>query len=286
MRRAKLLVGIVAIIAGLLAIYYVMQHEKAVLTHPKGIMAHSEWRVIATNYLLMFLIVIPTFIALFVIAWKYRADNPKAKRNLSDRSAAVFKQLWLWLLPMPIVGVMIFYTWKVAHELDPYRPLVSEVRPLTIQVVALDWKWLFIYPEQGIATVNLVHFPEKTPINLKLAADGSPMNSFWIPQLSGQIYAMTGMITPLHIMANGPGEYAGRAAEINGSGYSGMTFLAKSTSQEDFEKWVADVKGSSLKLTQDVYDELTKASEDHPVTLYSQVEEKLFNKIVMKYMHH
>lgn len=286
MRKVKLIVGIVSTVAGLIAIYYVLQHEQAVLIHTKGIMAYKQWKVILRNYILMFLIVVPTFIALFIIAWKYRADNSKAERKLSDHPAGILKQLCLWLLPAPIVAILIFFTWKDAHDLDPYRPLVSDVKPLTIQVVALDWKWLFIYPEQGIATVNLVHFPEKTPINLRLAADESPMNSFWIPQLCGQIYAMTGMITPLHIMADGPGEYSGRAAEINGKGYSRMTFLAKSSSQQDFEKWVADVKGSSLKLTHNVYDGLVKTSLNHPVTFYGQVEVDLFNKIVMKYMHH
>ena len=106
----------------------------------------------------------------------------------------MFKELILWMIPTVVIAVMIVVTWRATHKLDPYRPLASDTKPLIIQVVALDWKWLFIYPEQGIATVNFVQFPERTPIHFDLSADGSPMNSFWIPQLSGQIYAMTGMI--------------------------------------------------------------------------------------------
>jgi len=158
-------------------------------------------------------------------------------------------------------------------------------RQMTIEVVALDWKWLFIYPDQGIAAVNYVQFPEKTAVHFKLAADGSPMNSFWIPQLSGQIYAMTGMVTPLHIAADGVGVYSGRAAEINGDGFADMLFTAESTADADFEKWVASVKGSPLQLTESVYEELLKPSQKHPVVLYSSVANGLFHHIVMKYMH-
>ncbi len=181
---------------------------------------------------------------------------------------------------------MAILTWVATHELDPYRPLGTSLETFKIQVVALDWKWLFIYPEQGIATVNFVQFPEKTPIHFELAADGSPMNSFWIPELSGQIYAMTGMVTPLHLMADGSGVYKGRAAEINGRGYADMAFIAKSTSHSDFDDWVLSVKESPFQLSGPVYEELIKPSINPAALFYSHVEEGLFNKIVMKYMHH
>jgi cytochrome o ubiquinol oxidase subunit 2 len=179
---------------------------------------------------------------------------------------------------------MAVVTWHASHKLDPYKPLMSDVLPLEIQVVALDWKWLFIYPEEGVASVNFVQFPASTPIKLILTADGSPMNSFWLPQLSGQIYAMSGMVTPLHIMADMPGVYTGRAAEINGAGFADMTFVAKSTSQSDFDTWVKEVKQSPLKLNASVYNELVKPSQNNPITLYSSVEKELFHTIVVKYM--
>ena len=127
-----------------------------------------------------------------------------------DHTFGAIGELIMWGLPSIIVIVMAIVTWDATHRLNPYKPIESDVKPLIVQVVALDWKWLFIYPEQGIATLNFFHIPEQTPIHLKLSADGTPMNSFWIPQLSGQIYSMTGMTTQLYLMADGPGKYTGR----------------------------------------------------------------------------
>ncbi|HEY4831239.1 MAG TPA: COX aromatic rich motif-containing protein [Waddliaceae bacterium] len=284
MAKIKFIIGILAIISGILAIFFVLRNENALVIHPKGVIAHNELNLMITNLLLMLIVIVPTFILLLVIAWKYRAKNPKAEYD-PEHSYGFFGELILWLIPSVIVAVMAVITWNATHALDPYKPLQSEVKPLSIQVVALDWKWLFIYPEHGIATVNFVQFPERTPIHFALSADGSPMNSFWIPQLSGQIYSMTGMITPLHIMADGPGEYMGRAAEINGEGYADMTFVATSAAQSDFDDWVAHVKQSPLQLTDRAYNELVKSSKNNPIALYSYVEKDLFNKIVMKYMH-
>ena len=284
MKRIKFIVAILAIATAAFAIFFLLRSERTLITHPKGIIAHSELKLIKTNILLMLIIIVPTLILLFVTIWKYRAKNSKAKYD-PEHSHGVFGELILWIIPAIVIAVMAVVTWKATHKLDPYKPLGGEVKPITIQVVALDWKWLFIYPEQGIASLNFVQFPEKTPIHLELAADGSPMNSFWIPQLSGQIYAMTGMITQLHIMADASGEYIGRAAEINGKGFADMTFVAKSTSQMDFDEWVAYVKQSSAKLTDQIYNELVNPSRNNPVLFYSYVEPDLFNKIVMKYMH-
>jgi cytochrome o ubiquinol oxidase subunit II len=277
-----------------LAIYFVLDHEKTLVTHPMGIIAKKQLDLIITLYVLMFIIVIPTFIWLFAVAWKYRVKNNKAQIE-SKKSESIYEPEkhggpWvvalLWIAPAIIVAIMVFKLWEDTHELDPYKPIESTTAHLVIQVVALDWKWLFIYPEQEIATVNFVQFPINTPIRFELAADGSPMNSFWIPQLSGQIYAMTGMITPLHIMADVEGIYAGRAAEINGKGYASMHFTAKATSLEDFEKWVEDVRTMDWKLTKESYIELAKPTVDHPTTFFSHVEQNLFNNIVMKYMDH
>ncbi|MGE5196276.1 MAG: ubiquinol oxidase subunit II [Anaerolineae bacterium] len=285
MRKVKFAISLLALLSAALAIFFVLKSDRALLTHPKGIIARSELNLIILNYLLMLIIIIPTFILLFVTAWKYRAKNSKAKYD-PDQSHGVFKELILWMIPSVVIAVMAVITWNAAHKLDPYQPLTSEVKPLTIQVVALDWKWLFIYPEQDIATVNFVQFPERTPIHFELSADGSPMNSFWIPQLSGQIYSMTGMTTQLHIMADEPGEYTGRAAEINGQGFADMTFVVKSASQSDFDDWIAYVKQSPLQLTDHTYNELAKPSQNNPIALYSSMETKnLFNAIVMKYMH-
>lgn len=284
MKKVKFVLGVLAVLGMVFAIIFVLRSDHALVTHPKGIIAQSELNLIATNYLLMLIVVVPTFILLFVVAWKYRAKNPRSQYD-PEHSHGFLAELMLWVVPAIIIAVMAVITWKETHRLDPYKPIVSEVAPLTIQVVALDWKWLFIYPEQGIATLNFVQFPAGTPIHLALSADGSPMNGFWIPELSGQIYAMAGMTTTLHVMADAPGVFPGRASEINGEGLADMTFVAKSTSPSDFDDWVAGVKQSPLQLTDDIYNELVKPSLNHPVALYSYVEQDLFKQIVMKYMH-
>lgn len=282
MQRIKFIVAVFAVLITAIAIFFVLSNEKALVAHPKGVIAEGELKLMITHILLMLCVVTPTLVLLFVTAWRYRANNAKAQYD-PDHAHGLVGKVILWVIPSVVVVVMAIFTWDATHKLDPYKPLVSEVKPLTIQVVALDWKWLFIYPEQGIASVNLVQFPENTPIHFVLTADGSPMNSFWMPQLSGQIYAMTGMVTSLHLMANAPGEYTGRAAEINGEGFAGMTFVAHAGSQSDFETWVDKVKQLPQQLTHQTYDELTKPSVNHPVALYSHVEEGLFNRIVEKY---
>lgn len=265
------------------AIFFIFNGEKVQVFQPKGTIAKQELHLILDNLILMLIILIPTFVCLLAVAWKYRASNSKAKYDPEKKYGKV-NQAIMWTLPSVIVLIMAIHTWNKTHQLDPYKRIGSTDEELLIQVVALDWKWLFIYPLQNIATVNFVQFPEKRPIRFELAADGSPMNSFWIPQLSGQIYCMTGMITPLHLMADGIGTYPGRAAEINGDGYAKMTFVAKSTTQEDFDNWVNDLKNSPLQLDHKQYAELLKPSIDHPTQFYSNVEKDLFMEIVMKVM--
>jgi cytochrome o ubiquinol oxidase subunit 2 len=283
MPKGKFILGVLATLGLFVAIVLVLRSEHALLTHPKGMIAHRELKLIATNIGLMLVVVVPTLVLLFVIAWRYRAQNRKAKYD-PQGGHRPWKEVVLWIIPSIVIAVMALITWKETHALDPYRPLQSEREPLAIQVVALDWKWLFIYPKQGIATVNFVQFPAHRPIHFTLSADGSPMNSFWIPQLSGQIYSMTGMVTPLHLIADEVGEFPGRASEINGRGFADMTFVAKATEETEFEAWVQQVKGSNAELSHAIYEQLAKPSANSPVVLYADVEEGLFDQIVMKYM--
>ncbi len=283
MRKFGLALALLIAILTLLLAFFVLGSEDALVTHPKGLIAQKQLDLIIVNLWLMGAILVPTLIVLLTVVWKYRSQKKRERRH-EPENAHPLSQWILWVIPSIVVVVMALITWKATHELDPYRPIESEVKPLNIQVVALDWKWLFIYPEQEIATVNFVQFPVDTPIHFDLAADGSPMNSFWVPSLSGQIYAMTGMVTQLHLMAHEVGEYRGRAAEINGAGYAGMTFVAKSSTAAEFEEWVESVKKSSEQLDDKSYAELFIASENHPVAYYSHVKKDLFNEIVMKYM--
>lgn len=281
MKTIKFLFIFFSVLALAFAIFFVFKGEKVQVFQPKGTIASQELNLILVNLTLMLLILVPTFIWLLAVAWKYRASNAKAKYD-AKKEYGKFNQFLIWSIPSVIVLIMAIHTWKATHHLDPYKRIGPKEEELLIQVIALDWKWLFIYPEQSIATLNFVQFPEKRAIRFELTADNSPMNSFWIPQLSGQIYCMTGMITPLHIMADGTGTYPGRAAEINGQGYAKMRFVAKSTTQEDFEHWVDEVRQSPLHLDLKLYGELIEPSIDDPVQFYSKVDNALFEAIVMK----
>lgn len=274
---------LVIIILGLVSFLtvYISSHNMGVF-NPKGVLAFAEMNLIVKTTLLMFIVVVPVFILLAVFAWRYRASNTKAKYTPDWHSNRVLEIIW-WTIPIIIIAIIARITWVSSHELDPYKPIVSNVPPITIQVVALDWKWLFIYPEQNIATVNFVQFPVDTPVNFRITGD-APMNSFWIPQLSGQVYAMAGMDTKLHIMASDTGEYAGVSANYSGFGFSGMKFTAKASSREEFEKWVKEVRQSPSALSFDEYNKLAKKSRNNEVAYYSAVAEKLYTEIIMKFM--
>ncbi len=255
--------------------------ESAVM-NPKGMIAWKQRNLIVISTILMLIVVIPAFILTFVFAWRYRANNTKAKYAPNWDYSNLIESIW-WGLPFAIIFVLSIITWKRSHELDPFKPIDSSRKPIEIQVVALQWKWLFIYPEQNIASVNFVQFPKETPIRFHITAD-APMNSFWIPELGGQIYAMPGMSAQLHLIADAIGDFRGSSANLSGRGFSGMTFVAKATSQEEFEGWVQTVKQSSQVLNTNLYNSLVHPSERNPVTHYSLGEEKLYEQIMMKYM--
>ena len=251
------------------------------LLDPVGQIGVDEKNLIITATLLMLLVVVPVILMTLVFAWKYRASNKNAT-YAPKWSHSTKIEVVIWTVPILIIIALGVITYKSTHALDPYRPIESDVKPVTIEVVALDWKWLFIYPEQGIATVNKIVFPAHTPINFKVTSD-AVMNSFFIPGLGGQIYAMAGMQTKLHLIANQNAEMDGISANYSGAGFTGMKFKAISTSQEDFDAWVAAVKAAPKQLDQAEYDALTKPSQNNPVALYSAYEPDLFQKIVDKY---
>lgn len=282
--RTKLILGFLFVLLEVIGIVIVLGNEKALIVHPKGIIASEELRLIIFNIILMLVIILPTYLLLFAVVWRYCINNKKAEYD-PEHSFGVGGQILMWGLPTIIVIIMAVVNWEATHKLDPYKPIDSDVKPLSVQVIALDWKWLFIYPDLGIATLNYLQIPEKTPIHFRLTADGAPMNSFWIPQLSGQIYSMSGMSTQLNLMADGPGKYVGKAVEINGEGYSDMTFSVVSSSNEEFENWISDVKKSPKQLTEDVYAGLVKPNVNKTVNLFSQVEDDLYHKVVHKYMY-
>ncbi|UVJ44962.1 ubiquinol oxidase subunit II [Pseudomonas sp. LS1212] len=251
------------------------------LLNPKGQVGMDERNLILIATGLMLLVVIPVIIMTIAFAWKYRASNKEATYT-PDWSHSTKIEIAVWTIPVLIIIALGYFTYVSTHKLDPYRPLESDVKPVTIEVVAMDWKWLFIYPEQGIATVNKIVFPANTPVNFKITSD-SVMNSFFIPALGGQIYAMAGMQTKLHLIANENGEFDGISANYSGAGFTGMKFKAYATSQADFEAWVSEVKKAPKQLEKAEYDALAKPSENNPVELYSSVPANLFQTIIDKY---
>lgn len=249
----------------------------------KGAIGQHEVHLVRDAVLLMLIVVVPVIIMTFVFAWKYRASNKRAHYAPNFHHSNVIEAA-VWFIPIMIILVLGTITWRTTHELDPYRPLeAGNVKPITIEAVALDWKWLFIYPDLNIASVNFVQFPVNVPINFKVTAD-APMNAFQIPQLGGQIYAMAGMQTKLHLIAETPGDYFGRSVNFSGRGFSGMQFVARASSQSGFDQWVDTVKKSSPKLSGDDYKELAKPSENNPVKTFAGIQPHLFENIIMMFM--
>jgi cytochrome o ubiquinol oxidase subunit 2 len=251
------------------------------LLNPQGLVALNERNLIYQAVFLMLIIVVPVFALAFSIAWHYRADNTKAV-YMPDWEHSKMDELIWWAIPLEIILVLGALTWTSTHALDPRKPLDSQV-PLKIEVVALDWKCLFIYPDQNIATVNFVEIPVNRPVEFDITAD-APMNSFWIPQLGGQIYAMTGMSNALNLEANTVGDFPGRSSNYSGEGFAQMQFTARAASSTDFDAWVKEVKQSPQALTTDTYAQLSKPSIADPSDSYATVETNLYNKIVTKFM--
>ncbi len=272
--------GILSLIAGTL----LLSGCDSALLDPKGQIAMEQRSLILTAFGLMLIVVIPAVLMALVFAWKYRASNTNAKYSPnwshSNKVEAV-----VWTIPILIILFLGILTWKSTHALDPAKPLVSDVKPIEIDVIALDWKWLFIYPEQKIATVNQIAFPVNTPVNFKVTSN-SVMNSFFIPTLGSQIYAMAGMQTKLHLIANEPGAFDGMSASFSGRGFSGMKFKAISTpDQASFEEWVAKARQSPNTLTtMEDFEKLATPDENHPVEFFSSADSELFQHVIDKFM--
>lgn len=257
--------------------------EQIALLFPKGIVALKQRNLLLIIQVLMLLVVIPVYVLTFIFSWKYREHNTKAKYTPNWDDSRLAEYIW-WGIPCLLTLIIGTLTVVRTYQLDPFKPLVSDKKPITIQVVALQWKWLFIYPEEKIATMNFVQFPAKTPIDFVITAD-APMNSFWIPHLGGQIYAMPKMRTELHLMADVVGEFPGSSANLSGVGFAGMHFIAKASTEDEYKQWVQSVKASSNALGWEEYTKMALPSQNNPVSLYLLKDETLFDQVLMKYMH-
>ena len=258
-----------------------------VVLQPSGAIAKEQANLLIISTLLMLLIIVPVIVMAFVFAWRYRASNKDAPYT-PDWDHSIQLELLIWSAPLLIIIALGALTWIGTHTLDPYRPLdvrqaPRDLPPLRIQVVALDWKWLFIYPEQGIAVVNELAAPVDVPVRFEITSS-RVMNAFYIPALAGMIYAMPKMQTTLHAVINKPGEYEGFSANYSGAGFSNMRFRFHGVSSGDFDQWVEKVKAERQALTRPVYRDLEKPSEREPVRRYGAVDADLFNAIVNRFV--
>ncbi|MDX1528366.1 MAG: ubiquinol oxidase subunit II [Gammaproteobacteria bacterium] len=258
-----------------------------VVMEPSGDVARQEAQLIWISVLLMLIVIVPVIVLTLLFAWKYRESNRAADYD-PDWHHSTTLEIIIWTVPLIIIMVLGGITFVATHRLDPYAPLsridantpvTEETRTLEIEVVSLDWKWLFLYPEQGVAVVNELAAPVDRPIRFKITS-GSVMNSFYIPALAGQIYAMSGMETLLHAVINEPGVYDGFSGNYSGHGFSHMYFKFHGMDDAGFDAWIEKVRANGGALTEDRYIELEEQTTKHPVVYFGSVQEDLYHDIL------
>lgn len=284
MKRAqkKIAAGVIvlALIVGALTLY--IQHYGIAVLEPAGEIGLKEKNLLIFASLLAIIVVVPTFILTVFISLKYREGNKKPKKYRPDFDHSLkFEAIW-WGIPILIIGTLSVVAWNSAHTLDPYKAIASKQPALNVQVVSLDWKWLFIYPDQHIATVNYFVLPENRPVHFYATSD-SVMTSLWLPSLGGQIYAMPGMKTQLYEEPTKAGTFYGANANISGEGFAHMRFAVHVVSQNQFTGWALDASSLSKSLDDASYQQLAKPSIANTET-YGNVQSGLFDNIIMKYM--
>jgi cytochrome o ubiquinol oxidase subunit 2 len=246
--------------------------------NPKGPIAAAERQILFNSLGIMLAIVIPTILATLGVAWWFRASNTRA-RYMPDFTYSGRLEILVWSIPIMTVLLVGGVAWVGSYDLDPPKAIASRVKPIRIQVVSLDWKWLFIYPDHGIATVNRLTVPVGTPISFDLTSSGV-MNSFFVPQLGGQIYTMAGMVTRLRVQADHAGTYRGMSANYSGAGFSDMVFNVDAVAAEGFAQWAAATRTTGPVLDAQTYADLAKPSQAVAPFTYRAVAPRLFNDIL------
>jgi cytochrome o ubiquinol oxidase subunit 2 len=254
---------------------------RAPVLDPHGPIALTERDLLFTASGLMLIVVVPVFVLTFLFVRRYRSSNTRS-RYLPEWSYSARLDATVWLVPAIIVTLIGCLVWIYTHKLDAYRQSAGAIAPLEVEVVAEDWKWLFIYPGQNIAAANELVFPSDRPLRLELTSD-TVMNSFYIPGLAGQIYAMAGMRTELNLRADGPADFVGRNMQYSGLGFAGQHFAARAASSQQFDEWVAKAKRSPNTLDTTSAMVLSKSSGKVAVSYFSSVEPHLFADIIEKY---
>lgn len=258
-----------------------------VVLNPSGDIAAQQAHLVVVSTLLMLLIIVPVMFLICLFAWRYRKSNTSAEYK-PDWDHSTKLELLIWGAPLLIIIVLGLITWIYTHLLDPYRPLsrIDEnrpvavgVKPLEVQVVAMDWKWMFIYPEQGIATVNELVTPIDVPVRFHMTSS-SVMNAFYIPALAGMVYTMPSMETQLNAVMNKVGVYDGFSSNYSGAGFSDMKFKYHGVSQADFDAWVAKTRAGGGTLTRAGYLDLDKPTIKHPIMRFGSVDKGLYDLVL------
>jgi cytochrome o ubiquinol oxidase subunit II len=250
--------------------------ERGVLD-PAGPVGGAERVILLDSLAIMLAIVVPTIVCILAFAWWYRATNLRA-RYAPQWAYSGRLELLVWSIPALVIVFLGGIAWIASHDLDPAKPLSAHREPLEVQVVALDWKWLFIYPEQHIASVNRLVAPVGTPVHFRLTS-ASVMNVFFVPQLGSEIYAMYGMVTDLNLQADRSGTFHGLAAQVNGDGFSDMHFDTRAVSPEEFSEWVSAAQTSGPALDDAAYRLLLRQSSNIEPYTYHSVAPHLFEAI-------
>lgn len=247
--------------------------EEGVLV-PKGPVGAQEKQLLLEALIPMLMVITPIILLTLWFAWWFRASNARAKyRPRWEYSGHI--EFSIWMIPLLIILFLGTLAWVGAHQLDPYRPLVSSRKPVRVEVVAMDWRWLFIYPDQGVASVNELAIPTGTPISLQLTS-ATVMDSFFVPELGGQIYAMPGMETKLSLLADQAGSYRGISAQFSGDGFSDMHFQVLATDDKAFNAWVDHVKAAGTRLDDAAYNQLASERSTGGTLYYASITNDLF----------
>jgi cytochrome o ubiquinol oxidase subunit 2 len=276
-RRSRPVTALTARCGSLLALVGLAACQPAVLD-PQGIVGAAQKTILIDSLAIMLAIVVPTIVATLACAWWYRASNGRA-RYLPDWAYSGQLELIVWAIPLLTIMLLGGVAWVGSHDLDPARPLPSKDPPLDVQVVSLDWKWLFIYPGQHVASVNHLVIPAGIPIRFALTS-ASVMNAFFVPQLGSMIYTMNGMATQLNLQADVPGTFAGLSSHYSGDGFSDMHFDVEAVTADRFAAWVSATRNTGATLTPQSYAELTKQSTNVAPFTYRDVDPDMFQKIV------
>ncbi|ARN80971.1 ubiquinol oxidase subunit II [Methylocystis bryophila] len=247
---------------------------------PRGPVGAGNAQILLNSLAIMLMIVVPTLLATIAFAWWFRASNSRATYR-PDWTYSGRVELIVWGIPLLVVLFLSGVIWIGSHDLDPARPLAGEQKPLEIQVVSLDWKWLFIYPEEGVASVNEIAVPADRPVHFTLTS-ATVMNMFFVPQLGSMIATMNGMVTELHLKADRPGSYYGLSAQYSGAGFADMHFLLRALPPESFAQWTAEARKSGTALDENAYLALARERAASPPRLYGSIDRALFEKVAAR----